>query len=49
MFKNLKIELALFFELELIHSFRHCKDVASKKRYSVISYLISVVNICKRL
>jgi hypothetical protein len=45
----LKFELTLVFKLELVVSFRQCKDVARKKRYSVISYLISVVNICKRL
>ena len=35
--------------LKLFRSFRQCKDVATKKRYSVFSYLLSVVNICKRL
>ena len=41
------MNLNLFFEL--VRSFRQCKDVARKKRYSVFSYLLSVVNICKRL
>ncbi len=45
----LKFEFALVFELELVVSFRQCKDETRKKRYSVFSYLISVVNICKRL
>ena len=41
------MNLNLFFEL--VRSFRQCKDVARKKPYSVFSYLLSVVNICKRL
>ena len=46
-----KFELALELEFvfELVVSFRQCKDVVRKKRYSVFSYLLSVVNICKRL
>ena len=44
----MKFELALVFEF-CFRSFRQCKDVARKKRYSVFSCLLSVVNICKRL
>lgn len=43
---NFEIELEFEF---CFRSFRQCKDGTRKKRYSVFSCLLSVVNICKRL
>jgi hypothetical protein len=46
---ELNLDILIELVIELVVSFRQCKDVAGSKGYSVIIHLLTVVNVCCRL